>query len=117
MVKGDNFIHVRLGYEEVLKSKKDILASEIDIINIIKSINRFISLRDLELKMKSNFYKEIKKIAMNLKLLETNLPQVKVPKILKHPEGNQVEMPANRVSGDLESQLREIQRKLKNLSY
>ncbi|MFZ1970595.1 MAG: hypothetical protein WAU65_00215 [Candidatus Nanoarchaeia archaeon] len=117
MDKGDNFIHVKLSYEEALQSKKDILASEIDIINIIKSIKRFLLLRDLELKMKSSFYKEVKKIAMNVKLLEADLPEVRIPKILKRPQENEEENSTNRVSGDLESQLREIQRKLKSLSY
>ena len=114
MDKGDNFIHVKLSYEEALQSKKDILASE---INIIKSIKRFLLLRDLELKMKSSFYKEVKKIAMNVKLLEADLPEVRIPKILKRPQENEEENSTNRVSGDLESQLREIQRKLKSLSY
>jgi hypothetical protein len=118
MDKVDSLIHIKLDYEEALRSKRDILASEIDLINIIKSINNFLLLRDLELNMKSQFYKEMKKIAMNIKLLETNLPEIKTPKILiKHPQENRAEIPENKITGDLESQLMAIQRKLKALSY
>ncbi len=120
MVKGDNFIHVRLDYEEVLKSKKDILASEIDTINIMKSMGRYIFLRQKELDLKSQFYREIKKIVINLKLLETSLPHIQIPKILSPPaeRQNPVEKKIASVSEDgLEGQLREIQRKLKAISY
>ena len=120
MNKGDSFIHVRLGYEEVLKSKKDILASEIDIINIMKSISRYIFLRQKELDLKSQFYREIKKIVINLKLLETSLPHIKVPKMLSPPAERQ-KPGEKKITGlgedGLEEQLREIQRRLRAISY
>ncbi len=115
--KNDSFIHVRLEYEEVIKSKRDILSSELDIINIIKSMNKYVALRNAEFDLKAQFYREIKKIAMEIKMLEAALPHIKVPKIL----GPSEEKPAERmiVSKDetgLEEQLREIQRRLKALS-
>lgn len=119
MVKGDNFIHVRLDYGEVIKSKKDILASEIDTINIMKSMGRYIFLRQKELDLKSRFYREIKKIVVNLKLLETSLPHIKIPKILSPPVEKQkpIERKILSQSEDgLEGQLREIQRRLRAIS-
>ena len=53
--KNDSFIHVRLEYDEVLRSKRDILASEADILNVIKSMNRYMALREIELDLK-NYY-------------------------------------------------------------
>ncbi len=120
MVKGDNFIHVRLDYEEVVNSKKDILASEIDTINIMKSMGRYIFLRQKELDLKSQFYREIKKMVINLKLLETSLPQIKVPKMLLPEVEKQSPVKGKMASLDengLEGQLREIQRKLRAISY
>ena len=116
--KNDSLIHVKLEYGEVINSKRDILASEADILNIIKSMNRYVALRDEELDLKAQFYKEIKKIAIGIKMLETTLPHVKVPKILSPSE----EKPAERkivVRKDetgLEEQLREIQRRLRLIS-
>ena len=119
MATNDSFIHVKLEYDEVVKSKRDILASEMDILNIIKSMNRYIALRDIELDLKTQFYKEIKKIAMGMKMLEATMPHVKIPKILSPPGEKQ---PIERkivVSKDetgLENQLREIQRRLRSIS-
>ena len=118
--KGDNFIHVKLEYGEVLTSKKEILASEMDIINIMKSMGRYVFLRQKELDLKSQFYREIKKIVINLRLLETSLPHIRVPKMLmpevekQKPEEKKIKT----MSEDgLESQLRDIQRKLRSISY
>ncbi len=117
MNKSDSFIHVKLEYGEVIQSKKEILASELDIINMLKSINKYAALRDTELELKAEFYKEIKKIIMEIRMLEAILPHIKVPKIL----GPSEEKPEKRmiVSKDetgLEEQLREIQRRLKAIS-
>ena len=122
MVKGDSFIHVRLDYGEVLTSKKDILASEMDVINIMKSLGRYTFLRQRELELKAQLYREVKKIVMNLKLLETSFPQIKVPKMLnpsiEKSEARPIEKKLMGPSEDgLETQLRDIQRKLRSISY
>jgi hypothetical protein len=116
--KNDSFIHVKLEYEEVIKSKKDILASEADILNIIKSMSRYTALRSSELDLKAQFYKEIKKIVIGIKMLETTLPHVKVPKILGPSEEKPVErkIAAGKNETGLEEQLREIQRRLRAIS-
>lgn len=123
MASNDSFIHVKLEYDEVLRSKRDILASEADILNIIKSINRYIALRKIELDLKTKFYKEIKKISMSIKMLENMMPHVKTPKILEAPEQKTVKpliqerkIVVNKDETDLENQLREIQRKLRSIS-
>ena len=118
--KNDSFIHVKLEYDEVLRSKRDILASEADILNIIKSINRYIALRNIELDLKARFYREIKKIAMGIKMLEATMPHVKTPRILGIPEEKSVvterKIVISKDETGLEEQLREIQRKLKSIS-
>lgn len=113
-------MHIRVDYDEALQSKKDILASEMDLINIKKSLNKYILLREIELKLKAKFYREIKKIVMKIKLLEANLPPVRIPRKrnLEEPKIEAVKgISVNKEGGDLEDQLREIQRKLKALSY
>ncbi|HTZ42056.1 MAG TPA: hypothetical protein VMC07_02510 [Candidatus Omnitrophota bacterium] len=115
--KSDSFIHVKLEHEEVLNSKRDILASEMDILNIMKSMNRYVSLRERELDLKSQFYKEIKKIIINLKLLETSFPPVRIPKVLELPVSKQSVQKKILPKTDegLEEQLRDIQRRLKSI--
>lgn len=116
----ESIIHVRLEYNEAKQSKMDLLASEADIINIIQSMNRYLAIREVELGLKSKFYREIKKIAMEVKLLELNLPQIRTPRIMmRHSEEKPIEVEAIKTKGgdELEKQLMDIQRKLKELSY
>lgn len=122
MGKEENFIHLKFEHEEAVQSRRDMLTSEIDIINVMKSLENFMSLRMLELKAKAKLFREIKKLETEIKKLERNLPDVKVPRILKanvikkkesREKSFEVKTPK---SNDLESQLAEIQRKLKQLS-
>ncbi|MCL5730086.1 MAG: hypothetical protein M1165_00785 [Candidatus Pacearchaeota archaeon] len=120
MEKGENFIHVRFEFAEAVQSKKDLLSSEMDLLNLIKSMQRYIFLREMETKLKSRFYRELKKTTMYIKLLEANMPQIKIPRILKHHEEKSVSsLPGLKTKNesDLESQLMEIQKRLKALSY
>jgi DNA-binding HxlR family transcriptional regulator len=116
----DSFIHVKLEYNEAKQSKRDLLASEADIINIIQSMNKYAAIREIELNLKSKFYREIKKIAMEVKLLEANLPQIRAPKLItRHTEEKPVEVETIKTKGgdELEKQLMDIQKRLKELSY
>ncbi len=117
MKKKDSFIHIRLEYPEAKQSKRDLLASEADIINIIQSMNRYVAIRNIELGLKSKFYREIKKIAIEIRLLEANMPQIEMPKPLKHLEVKPIEVAKTKGGDELEKQLADIQRRLKELSY
>lgn len=133
MNKGESFIHVRFEREESMQSKKDVLAAELSLVNIMKSLGRYTVLRNNEIKLKTRLYREIKKIGTDIKRLETIMPEVEIPSVLKHHKKYQKhehkqeveeqekeveEKP--RVKGkkedSLESQLKEIQKKLKSLS-
>jgi hypothetical protein len=116
----ESFIHVKLEYNEAKQSKRDLLASEADIISIIQSMNKYLAIREIELGLKSKFYREIKKIAMEVKLLESNLPQIRAPRLItRHSEEKPIEVEAIKTKGgdELEKQLMDIQRRLKQLSY
>ena len=116
----DSFIHVKLEYDEAKQSKRDLLASEMDMLNIIRAMEKYAAIRNIEMQLKSKFYREIKKIAMEVKLLEVNMPQIKMPKPIKPMEEKQKpeEAEIKTKGGDeLERQLMEIQRRLKDLSY
>ncbi len=112
-----NLIHVRLGYEEVLQSKRSMLFLEMNLLNMIKTIRKYYSLRDSELKMKSLLGKKIKSFSSKMNALQKVLPKSEARKTLEIREEKK-EIKEKKVSYDesLESQLREIQGKLKSLS-
>ena len=118
-MKNENLIHIRLGYKEVIQSKKDILSSEMDLLKIVKAIKKYRFLRLEELKMKLKLYRKIKEIKNNIKKLQTMLPTLKIPEILKKDkDSKEIEKKIKEKQYDktLESQLQEIQNKLKALA-
>ena len=126
MSKGENFIHLKFEHSEAVNSKRDLLTSEIELLNIIKSFEKFMALRALELKLKSKFFRESKKIEAEVKHLEKSLPDVEIPRVLKSNAPKKIsEMRRTEISeptlkttrnDTLESQLADIQRKLRELS-
>jgi len=126
MSKGENFIHLKFEHSEAINSKRELLTSEIELLNIIKSFERFMALRALELKLKAKFFRESKKLETELKKLEKSMPDVEIPRALKsnapkkisETRRTEISEPALKTTRNdtLESQLAEIQRKLRELS-
>lgn len=127
MSKGENFIHIKFEYEEGMYAKREILSSELSLVSIMKSLSRYTILRSAELKLKAKFYREIKKTLSDTRKLESNLPDIELPKKIKYLQNNpheKIREPQERVleikgknEAGLEDQLREIQRKLQSLSH
>ncbi len=130
MVEQTSPIHIRLDYGEAIFLRKEVLTSEMELIFILKAINRYAELRKQELALKTNFYKILKKISLNVKKMEKNLPALEIPRILKNSqkqkevfekklESIQEIKPLSKKSKTedaLEQQLLEIQRKIQSLS-
>ncbi len=119
----ENLIHIKFEYWDALKTKKDILSSEMSLLKIMKSIKKYRSLRSEELNSKLELHKKLKEMIINIKKLQKILPEVEMPKILKKDkEDEKIEDIEKKVKitkeydEDLESQLQEIQEKLRNLS-
>ena len=123
-------IHIRLDYGEAIFLRKEVLTSEMELIFILKAINKYAELRKQELALKTNFYKILKKLSVNVKKMEKNLPELEIPKILKNsqkqkevfekkleslPEVKSL-LKKSKTDDALEQQLLEIQRKIQSLS-
>lgn len=120
-MKDDNLIHVKLGYEEAFQSKKDILYLEMDLLKISKTIKSYHILRSDELELKLKFHKKIREVNTNLRKLQTILPKLKIPEILKKDKDIEetskleegIQKPKKSQEDEtLEFQLQEIQKKL-----
>lgn len=116
MVANENFIHIKLEREEALIAKKDILASQITLLKILKKINSYRAYRARELELKIDLYRKMRELKMMIGSLEKAFPKIKVPKMLNKEE--KVEKPVRRTEVrdlSIEGQLQEIQRKLDQL--
>ena len=73
-MKEENQVYVQIGYDESLASKKEILSSEISLLNLMKVIKRYDALRLEELKVKSKIRKEIKLLGTKTREVQSSFP-------------------------------------------
>ena len=112
-----NLIHVKVGYDESINSKKRILSTEMELLKIKKNIkiNRLLKEEELNLKLKlrellRETNSEIKK------MIQYILPNVKDLEKLRKKSEKQEKIPTQKIEiesqGDLDYQLEEIKKKL-----
>jgi len=113
----ENPVYIQLGYDESIESKKDFLSSELFLLNIIKIIKRYNSLRMQELDIKSQMYKAVRDLDASIRKMKSAFPFIKIPEKTRREEIMKIEAPIRRENFDenLESQLRNIQDKLKSM--
>lgn len=120
----EELIHVKFDYDELMQSKKEFLSLEMSLLKILRTLKTFHALRDEELKRKITLQEQMKNFDKSMKNLKTELPKLKIPKILKH-EYPETEIKHEKLDrkkihtqshdSSLESELREIQEELRKL--
>lgn len=112
----ENLIYIRLGFQESLYSKRDILFLEMNSLKTSQSIKRYQEIRLLELEKKIKLDIQIKTILKLLKNCERTLPKLQIPKILQKEKefGEEIKIKTLKKTygSDIQSQLQEIQDKL-----
>ena len=114
--KKEELIHVKFEYDELMQSKRDILSLEMGLLQILKILKRYHTFRVRELNKKIELHKKIKDMNKSMRNLQITLPTLKIPEILKKDE-EKSEFKVEETSSDqnLESQLQEIQNRLKDM--
>lgn len=125
-MKGENLIHLKFEYPEALKGKREILYSEKILIDLIGIIRRYNSSRMEELKLRLKLHRKTKELIAKMGQLQENFPHLDVAKILNKEEerNEEIRHPDNKLrikrkeepDNEIESQLRDIQRKLNAIS-
>lgn len=85
MAKSENFIHIRFEYSDALKTKRDVLSTQIDLAKIKENLRNYIALRNKELLLKEDLRKKLISVKRNISTLNKELPKVKIPKLLEKP--------------------------------
>ena len=114
-MENEKLIHVKLEYEEAIQFKKDVLSLEMNLLKTIQTIKRYNKHRSEELELKLKFHKQIKRLLTEIRLLQKNFPELKIPQILQEHETKETIHKEKYYSDDIESQLRKIQEKLNSL--
>ena len=126
--ESEKLIHIKFEYEEAVQAKKDILFSQANLLRIAKAVKNYNTFRSEELKLKIKAHKKIKELLTDIGKLQQTIPKIKIPEILqktfeedfKGSEGKpsvKIKIPAEktRYDKDIETQLAEIQARLKRL--
>lgn len=121
-VKDENIFHVKLTPNEAVRSRKDVLSTQMDLLKIVMIIKGYHALRMEELDRKKELVNKLKGLNAHFRKLEQTLPKIKIPKILlKEERYHEVketvkEIKAPKYSEDLETQIQDIQNKLKAMA-
>jgi len=112
-----NPVYIRLEYDESIESKKDVLSSEVLLLNLVKSIKNYHSIRLEELKIKAGIYKAVKGLNLTIKKTKSSFPFLKIPEKVKRENinGKEIKVPKEKIDRDLDSEVRQIQERLRNL--
>lgn len=119
--KQETLIHLRFDYSQAKNAKRDILSAEADLLKISQHVTNYKKLRIEEIEKKEKIKSKIKLLKSEITKLERTLPKIVIPKILKkskpiEEDKNEEKVPLEvKMYGTVEDQLREIQRKLKEL--
>ncbi len=114
----ENPIYLRLGYDESVEAKKEILSSEISFLNIMKIMKRYNSLRKEELGLKLQLYKSVKELNVAIRKTRSDFPFIKLPNQPKKEEPKKKEVVSifkESFDTDIENQLQKIQDRLKSI--
>jgi hypothetical protein len=120
MVENKNLIHIGVPRDEAVQAKRDILASEMILLNILKRETAYKTQRLREFDLKLDLYKKVRALKLKLGDLSRSLPRLKsqkeTPKASKREQDQ--ERPVvkkEKYDSSIEGQLLEIQRKLDSL--
>jgi len=107
-------LHVKIDFNEAVIYKRQILESEMNFLNIAKSVESFRELRNQELRKKTALRTRMRSLVLRASLFEKELPKVDMPKIKKHEDFSRIE--PRRKKRVIEDELKEIKRKLEKLN-
>jgi hypothetical protein len=115
-------IHIKMEYAQAKESKRKILSSEINLLEIKKHLSNYKQFRMEELTTKEKINQKIKKVKTEITKLEKILPKLKIPKILRKKEIEEIRTikePKKEIKrinqSEIERQLMEIKSKLQQL--
>ena len=102
--------HIKLDYENALDSKKQLLSTELNLLNIIKKIKEYRRLRKKEMVTKNKLKTSLATIKTKINLFESTFPKQERQIVKKTKQQK------TKHEKDLQQELEEIQKKLSRLN-
>lgn len=115
-VEDDSPLYFGIGRYESIESKKNLLSSEMSVLNIIKIARKYHALRKEEMEIRNRIYKTIKELDIALKKTKASFPFLKIPERAKREEiKKEIKIEKQDFDENLEIELRKIQERLKSI--
>ncbi len=113
--ENSNLVHVKLEFEEAVRSKKSLLTMQMWLLKSARNIEKYKLLRIEELELKEKLREKSNQTKKQIKKLKSILPHPKIPKSIKKPGEGREESGIRHIENKdnkIETQLLEIQRRL-----
>ena len=123
-------IYSRIGYEEAIGTKRNILEMQADLLKVIKNIEEYKDLRKKELIWKIKLKSLLKEVNDGIKYIESKVPEAdelkefnkndKIEKKISIEEGKEFQKSKEakiKKQSSIEIELEEIKRKLEEMSW
>jgi hypothetical protein len=107
-------VHVKLNSEEAVYSKRKLLSTEINFLNMVKRIQSFGKYRKAELTAKTALKRKMKELREEMTELKRLLPKSHMPEVEKKEIEKESFEKTKKIK--LEDELRDIKEKLARLS-
>ncbi|MFH1358454.1 MAG: hypothetical protein ABIH37_01035 [archaeon] len=105
--------HVKIEYEEALSAKKEILSSQIDLLNIQKKMRDYKALRKKEFSLKNKLKSDFSSLKSKINTFTTTLPEDEP--YLKASSKKKQKIIEKDQPKDIQKELEEIREKLSKL--
>jgi len=114
---GDSqFMHIKMGYDEAMSLKREILFSEVHFIKMLQKLQRFTLLRTEEFLLREALMRSLHEMRSDITFFEKHLPKLReAPSPQKKSAQQKVQEQPKKYDSALEIQLEEIKQKLNSL--
>jgi|SRR3989344_5318864 len=104
--------HIKIGYEEALNSKKQLLTTQLNLIQTIKKIKTYNFLRKKEIAAKNELKTSLLSLKSKISLIQSTFPEENLQKLKIKNQTKKIE---KKNPKNLQSELEEIKKKLEKL--
>lgn len=110
--------YLNLNYQDSMESKKQLLSSEINLINMHRAISNFKNLRKKEFEVKNKIKSSMSALRSKINLIQSTFPEeenLKIKNIIKHKPKINARTKEEKSALSYQQELEEINRKLQRL--
>ncbi|MEK6926437.1 MAG: hypothetical protein AABW50_04125 [Nanoarchaeota archaeon] len=112
-MRSENLVYIRLGYQEGVQARRDILKSQMNAVKIAQALKKYKILRVAEIELKELLHKKARDFNSDVRKMKALLPKLKIPKILEEEEIPEKTITLKEISEIKRQKIQELEKKQK----